>query len=86
MITCTDSNLADFRAALRAQPDIHAFAAALHRAGMLPGLRGARLAPLPGGLPAHPGAVVPVTSLAAEARIADRDWQIQQRTQEARHV
>lgn len=83
MIACTPDTLADFRAALRAQPDIHAFAAALHRAGMLPGLAGARLAPCPPGLPAHPGAVVPVTSLAAESRILDLQWA---REQGAGHV
>lgn len=78
MIACTKDNQAEFRAALRAQPDIQSFAAALHRAGMIPGLSGARIAPLPPGIPAHPGAVVPVTSLAAEKRLLDLQWQRKQ--------
>ncbi len=80
-ITCTEDNAAEFRAQMKADaPDAYAFARALHKAGMLDGLRHIRVAPLPEGLPRHPGAVQPVLSMAAEKRVLDLWWK---RAQEA---
>lgn len=72
MITCTEHNLAEFRGALRAHPDLQAFVAALHQAGMIDGLRHIRIAPYPPGLPCPPEAVTPALSAAAESRLLDR--------------
>lgn len=66
MLTCTAENVAEFRAALRDQPEINAFAAALHKAGLIDGLRNVRLADV-GELPET--GVCPVLSMAAEKRI-----------------
>tara|TARA_R110002049_G_scaffold73666_23_gene190306 strand:+ start:1797 stop:1991 length:195 start_codon:yes stop_codon:yes gene_type:complete len=45
-ITCTPENVAQFNAALRQQPDLFEFAKALHKAGLIDGLAGARITPL----------------------------------------
>lgn len=72
---CTTENAAEFNARLREyMPDFHALAAALHRRGMIDGLRNARIAPLPEGLPRSPGAVQPTFRAASEARHLDREW------------
>lgn len=65
-LTCTAENVAEFRAALRDQPEINAFAAALHKAGLIDGLRNVRLADV-GELPET--GVRPVLSMEAEKRI-----------------
>lgn len=80
-IECTEDNAVEFRAQMKAAaPEAYAFANALHKAGMLAGLRHIRVAPLPEGLPRHPGSVQPVLSLAAETRLSDLWWK---RAQEA---
>lgn len=64
--------MAAFNARLRREaPEAFALAQALHKAGMLDGLRGARIGPL-GSLPGE--GVVPVLSDEAEARLADLHW------------
>jgi len=70
-ITCAAATLGEFRVALRAQPEIHAFAAALHRAGLIDGLRGAHLAPA-GSLPSL--GAVPNLAPATETRLLDAEW------------
>jgi hypothetical protein len=70
LLTCTPDNVAEFRAALRAEPDLYAFVAALHQTGLIDGLRHAELATHPDTLPVRAGAVQPVLSLEAEARLA----------------
>lgn len=75
MITCTPETLGEFRAALRAQPDIHAFVAELHRLGLIDGLRHARIGPV-GSLGA-PG-VTPTLTDAAETRLLNAEWARQQ--------
>lgn len=67
-ITCEAATLGEFRVALRAQPEIHAFAAALHRAGLIDGLRGAHLAP----------AGVPNLAPATETRLLEAEWRRRQ--------
>ena len=69
---CHEANVREFNAALREQPDIREFAAAIHQAGMIDGLRGARLRPA--DAPAPEQGVTPVLSDAAEARLADLWW------------
>lgn len=69
---CHEDNVREFNAALREQPDIRDFAIALHKAGLIDGLRGARLRPA-GTEPAEVG-VTPVLSFEAEKRLADRAW------------
>lgn len=75
-MTCGEDNVAEFNARLRSEmPEFREFARALHARGMIDGLRGARIASLPEGLPRPPGAVAPVLSRESESRIADRKWQ-----------
>lgn len=71
---CTPENAAEFNAALRAHGDVFAFAKALHGAGLISGLAGAKIRPA-----GHPDAVRevavrPTLSLEAERRHADREW------------
>ena len=67
-ITCGPDNTGEFNTALRQHlPGAHDLIRALMARGMMEGLRGVTLAPV-GTLPAG---VQPVTSLAAENRIAD---------------
>ncbi len=67
-ITCGPDNVRAFNAALREHlPGAHDLIKALMDRGMMQGLRGVTLSPV-GTLPAG---VQPVTSLAAENRIAD---------------
>lgn len=75
---CHEANVGEFNAALREHPELRAFAAALHQAGMIDGLRGARLRPA--DTPRHENlqGVTPVLSDAAESRLADLWWQRQQ--------
>jgi hypothetical protein len=75
---CHEANVGEFNAALRDHPDLRAFAAALHQAGMIDGLRGARLRPADAPRPENLQGVTPVLSDAAERRLADRWWQRQQ--------
>ena len=72
---CHEGNVAEFNAALRAHPDLRAFAAALHQAGMIDGLRGARLRPANAPQPENLQGVTPVLSFEAEQRLADLWWQ-----------
>ena len=72
---CHEANVGEFNAALRAHPDLRAFAAALHQAGMIDGLRGARLRPADAPRPENLQGVTPVLSDAAESRLADLWWQ-----------
>jgi len=69
---CHEDNVVEFNAALRAHPELRAFAAALHQAGMIDGLRGARLRPADAPRPEQ--GVTPVLSEAAETRLADLAW------------
>jgi hypothetical protein len=78
MITCTEENTAEFRAELRKNPGLHAFAAALYEAGLIDGLRDMSIAHAPDALPERPGAVVPVLPYAGEVRHLDREWTEQQ--------
>lgn len=75
---CTPENAAQFNAELRAVEGAHDFAKALHAAGLIDGLRGARLQPA--GAPQRPGevAVQPVLRFESERRIADLWWQREQ--------
>lgn len=67
-MTCGHDNVPAFNAALRRHlPGAHDLIKAFMARGMMEGLRGVTLAPV-GTLPAG---VQPVTSLAAENRIAD---------------
>lgn len=75
---CHEGNVGEFNAALREHPDLRAFAAALHQAGMIDGLRGARLRPADAPRPENLHGVTPVLSDAAERRLADLWWQRQQ--------
>ena len=70
---CHEANVGEFNAALREHPELRAFAAALHQAGMIDGLR-------PADTPRHENlqGVTPVLSDAAERRLADLWWQRQQ--------
>lgn len=77
-IFCNQANVGEFNAALREHPDLRAFAAALHQAGMIDGLRGARLRPADAPRPENLQGVTPVLSDAAESRLADLWWQRQQ--------
>ena len=74
MMVCHEGNQAAFRAALKAQlPEAHDLAIALYRAGLIDGLRGMALAPVPPGLPWPAG--VPVTlSLNTEKRLIEQAW------------
>jgi hypothetical protein len=58
--------------------DLRAFAAALHQAGMIDGLRGARLRPADAPASENLQGVTPVLSDAAESRLADLWWHRQQ--------
>lgn len=78
---CHEANVGEFNAALRDHPDLRTFAAALHQAGMIDGLRGARLRPADAPGPENLQGVTPVLSDAAESRLADLWWQ---RAQEAK--
>lgn len=78
---CHEGNVGEFNAALREHPELRAFAAALHQAGMIDGLRGARLRPADTPRPENLQGVTPVLSDAAESRLADLWWQ---RAQEGR--
>lgn len=79
VIECTAENAAEFNARLREyMPDFHALAAALHRRGMVNGLRNARIAALPDGLPRAPAAVQPALPAASETRHLDREWSREQ--------
>lgn len=67
-ITCGPENVQAFNARLRAElPEFHAFAQALHRHGLIDGLRGARIGPV-GSL--GQGGAVPTLSDGAETRLA----------------
>lgn len=74
VLECTADNQAEFPAVLRADPDLHAFVAAFHQAGLIDGLRHIRIAPLAETLPRAPGAVQPVLPAATETRLADLEW------------
>lgn len=76
---CHEANVAEFNAALRQHPDLRAFVGALHQAKMIDGLRGARLRPVGTQDPDAPTGVTPVLSFEAERRLADLDWQRQQK-------
>jgi len=69
---CHEGNVGEFNAALREQPDLREFAAALHQGGMIDGLRGARLRPA--DAPRQEVGVTPVLSFSAEKRLADLWW------------
>lgn len=72
---CTPENAREFNAALRETlPEAHDLARALHKAGMIDGLRGARIRPAGAEKRAGGVAVRPALSLAAEARHLDREW------------
>lgn len=76
IVECTADNAAEFNGQLReCMPEFHALAAALHRRGMIDGLRNARLAQVPEGLPRAPGAVPPTPTAASETRFLDREWE-----------
>jgi len=75
---CHEGNVGEFNAALREHPDLGAFAAALYQAGMIDGLRGARLRPADAPRPENLQGVTPVLSDAAESRLADLWWQRKQ--------
>ena len=78
---CHEGNVGEFNAALREHPDLRAFAAALHQAGMIDGLRGARLRPADAPRPENLQGVTPVLSDAAESRLADLWCQREQRSE-----
>ena len=69
---CHEGNVGEFNAALRDEPELRAFAAALHQRGMIDGLRGARLRPA--DAPRAEVGVTPVLSFEAEKRLADLWW------------
>lgn len=72
-VRCDEGNVAQFNARLRAEcPEAFELAKALHQAGLIEGLKGARIGP-PGSLSG--GGVAPYTTDAAEGRIADIHWQ-----------
>ncbi len=73
LMECTTKTVEDFRLALR-ETGLHEFARALHEAGLIDGLRGARLGVLPEGLPVDSRAVVPVMSAEAEKKALDAAW------------
>lgn len=74
-LICTPENISEFNATLRRElQEAHALAKALVELGLMEGLRGARIGPL-GSLPSG---VRPVTSMAAEKRLADAAWEKQQ--------
>ena len=75
---CHEANVGEFNAALRAHPDLRAFAGALHQAGMIDGLRGARLRPADAAPPENLQGVTPVLSYETEQRLADLWWQRKQ--------
>lgn len=75
---CHEDNVVEFNAALRAQPELRAFVSALYQAGMIDGLRGARLRPVSTEHPAPDSGATPVLSYAAEKRLSDRAWQLEQ--------
>jgi len=67
-ITCTPGNVQAFNARLREElPELYDLARELHRAGLIDGLRGARIGPV-GSL--SKDGVVPVLSSPAESRLA----------------
>lgn len=72
-ITCSPDNIAEFNARLRAElPEFAAFAKAMLDAGLIDGLRGARIGPV-GSLPADGVPMTPL-SLETERSVADSDW------------
>lgn len=79
---CHEANVGEFNAALRDHPELRAFAAALHQAGMIDGLRGACLRPADTPRPENLQGVTPVLSDAAESRLADLWWQRAQKGRE----
>lgn len=76
-MTCAEDNKDAFRSAFREAvgEEGRALAKALFDAGLINGLRGARIRPA--GADRRPGevGVCPVLSDAAESRLADRWWQ-----------
>lgn len=71
-ITCGPENIAEFNARLRAElPEFHAFAKLLHEAGLIDGLRGARIGPVG----AFERGVQPLLPIDAEKRHLDREWE-----------
>ena len=78
-IFCHEGNVTEFNAALRDHPDIRAFVAALHAAGLIDGLRGAWLRPAGDTTPDTPHGVAPTLSDAAETRILNAQWQRSQK-------
>ena len=77
-IFCHEANVGEFNAALREHAELRAFAAGLHQAGMIDGLRGARLRPADTPRPENLQGATPVLSAAAESRLADLWWKRQQ--------
>lgn len=74
-ILCTPENAREFNAALReALPGAHDLARALHKAGLIDGLRGARIRPVGAENHAALVAVRPALSAASESRRLDREW------------
>ena len=72
---CTPENAREFNTALRESlPEAHDLARALHKAGMIDGLRGARIRPVGGENSRGLVAARPTLSAASEARILDREW------------
>lgn len=79
-MTCAEDNQAAFRSAFRKAvgAEGQAFAKALFDAGLINGLRGARIGPLGATCPAGEVGVCPVLSDAAESRLADLWWKREQ--------
>ena len=73
-IFCHEDNIAEFNAALREHAELRAFAAALHKAGMIDGLRGCRLRQSDDPDQDPRRGVTPALSDEAERRINDAHW------------
>lgn len=75
-MTCAEDNQDVFRSAFREAvgAEGHAFAKALFGAGLINGLRGARIRPLSAPRPESEVGVCPALSDAAESRLADLWW------------